>query len=102
MENTVRQETIPERTITITGEHAELASPEEIAAGISAAAEVFARNGVDPLACAAAIAKLERDELLSREEALLCVIWDHAEDAAFRAVTLGWLSRAVDIRIAVS
>jgi hypothetical protein len=102
MQNPVTQETIPARTITIVGEHAELASPEEIADGISAAAEVFARNGVDPLDCAAAVAKLERDELLNREEALLCVIWDHAEDAAFRAVTLGWLSRAVDIRIAVS
>jgi|GEM_PF-1217632 len=91
-----------QRTIDIEGEHASLASPEEIAAGIRAAAEVFTRNGVDPLECAAAIGKLERDELLDREEALLCVIWDEAEDAAFRAVTLGWLSRAVDIRIKVS
>jgi hypothetical protein len=93
---------IMQRTISIEGKHAELASPEEMADGIRAASEVFERNGVDPLDCAAAIAKLERDELLSREEALLCVIWDEAEDAAFRAVTLGWLSRDVDIRIAVA
>jgi len=102
MQSTIKQETIPQRTITIEGEHATLASPEEIADGIRAAAEVFARNGVDPLDCAAAITKLERDELLNREEALLCLIWDEAEDAAFRTITLGWLSRAVDIRIAVS
>ncbi|HYE37175.1 hypothetical protein [Methylocaldum sp.] len=91
-----------QRTISIEGKHAELASQEEIANGIQAASDVFARNEVDPLDCAAAIAKLERDELLSREEALLCVIWDEAEEAAFRTVTLGWLSRDVDIRIGVS
>jgi hypothetical protein len=102
MQSTIRQETIPQRTITIEGEHAKLASPEEIADGIRAAVEVFERNGVDPLDCAAAIEKLEKDELLNRDEALLCVIWDQAEEAAFRAVTVGWLSRAVDIRIAVS
>lgn len=87
--------------IRIEGEHAALASPDEIADGIQAATEVFQRQGVNPRACAAAIAKLERDELLSREEAFLCVIWDEAEDAAFRAITLGWLSRDVDLRIAV-
>lgn len=89
------------RTIKIKGKHAGLASLDEIASGLRAAGEVFDRNGVDGLDCAAAIAKLERNELLSREEALLCVIWDEAEDAAFRAVTLGWLSRDVDICIEV-
>lgn len=102
MQSTMTIESFPQRTITIEGEHAKLASPEEIADGIRAAKEVFERNGVDPLACAAAIDKLEKDELLDRDEALLCVVWDQAEDAAFRAVTLGWLSRAVDLRIAVS
>ncbi|MDD5034588.1 MAG: hypothetical protein PHE55_07490 [Methylococcaceae bacterium] len=87
--------------ISIEGKHASLASQEEIADGIRVAREVFARNQADPMACALAIAKMESDQLLTREEALLCVIWDEAEDAAFRAVTLGWLSRDVDIKIAV-
>lgn len=88
--------------ITIEGEHAALASSEEIADGVRVAREVFVRNGADPLACAEAIEKLERDQLLSREEALLCVIWDEAEDAACRAITLGWLSRDVDIQLKVA
>lgn len=87
--------------LKIEGTHVPLASPEEIAAGIKAAGEVFEHHNADPLACAAASAKMESDELLSRDEALLCVIWDTADDKAFRAVTLGWLARDVDIRLAV-
>jgi hypothetical protein len=89
-------------TIVIEGTHAELASSEEISAGIQAARLVFDRYEVEPLDCAAAIAKLQRDELLDREEARLCVIWSEAEDAAVRAITLGWFSRNVDLRIAVA
>ncbi len=87
---------------SIEGRHVELASRDEIADGIRAAREVFAHNQVDPLSCAAAIDKMENDQLLCREEALLCVIWDEAEDAAFRAITLGWLSRDVDIKLQVT
>lgn len=84
------------------GEHAGIASEEEITAGIVAAQKVFDKNNVDPADCAAANEKLERDELLSREEALLYVIWEAADEAAFRAVTLGWLARGdIDIRLAV-
>ncbi len=72
-------------------------SPDEIAAGIEAASAVFASHGADPLACAAANAKLENDEELTREEARLCVIWQMADDKAFRAITLGWLKRDIDI-----
>lgn len=89
-------------TLSIEGKHAALASQDEIADGIRVAKEAFARNEVDPLACAAAVEKMESDQLLTREEALLCLIWDEAEEAAFRAVTLGWLSRDVDIRIKVT
>lgn len=89
-------------TLSIHGRHAELASPQDIADGIRAASEVFAKNQVDPLDCANALAKMKRDELLSQEEALLCVIWDEAEEAAFRTITLGWLSRDVDIQLQVS
>lgn len=83
------------------GEHAHLASPDEVAAGIRAAQEVFARNDADPAAAAAAIAKLESDQLLSRDEALLCLVWDDAEEAALHAMTVGWLSRKVDIKLTV-
>lgn len=87
--------------LKIEGAHVPLASPEEIAAGLNAAREVFLQHDADPLACAAASAKLEQDEPLTRDEALLCVIWDAADDKAFRAVTLGWLARDVDIRLAL-
>lgn len=84
-------------SIRFVGEHAHLPSPDEIAAGIAAANAVFAIHNVDPLACAAANAKLENDEELTKEEAQLCVIWQMADDKAFRAMTLGWLKRDIDI-----
>lgn len=87
--------------IRLDGEHVHVASPDEIASGIKAASEVFAHHNADPFACAAANQKLEKDELLTKEEALLCVIWNTADDKAFRAVTVGWLVRDVDIRLAV-
>lgn len=83
------------------GDHLHLASPEELAAGLKAASEVFSSHDADPLACAAASEKLGKDEPLTRDEALLCVIWDTADDQAFRAVTVGWLSRDVDIRLGI-
>ncbi len=83
------------------GEHAPLASGEEISTGLDAAYKVFARHGADPGICAEANLKLEKGELLTKDEALLCVIWNEADDKAFRAVTLGWLARDVDIRLAV-
>ncbi len=81
------------------GEHAHIASEEEISAGLNAANRVFSSHHVDPADCAAANQKLGRDELLTREEAKLCVIWGEADDMAFRAVTLGWLARDIDIRL---
>ena len=88
-------------SIKFVGEHAHLPSPDEVAAGIEAAAEVFAKHEVDPLACAAANDKLEQDQELTKEEARLCVIWQMADDKAFRAITLGWLKRDRDIWLAV-
>ncbi len=83
------------------GEHIHLASPEEVAGGIKAASVVFAQHNVDPQACAAASQKLANDEPLTREEALLSVIWNTADDKAFRTATLGWLIRDIDIHLAV-
>lgn len=89
-------------TIEIEGEHVPLASKEDIASGVAAASKVFAAHDADPEGCAAAYAKMERDELLTREEALFCMIWEEADEAAFRAVTLGWLVRGgIDIRLVV-
>lgn len=85
----------------IVGSHADVASPGDIAYAIHQAKAVFHRNDVDPLACHAAIQKLEKDELLNRDEALLCLIWDEAEDVAFKSATIGWLSRDVDLRLAI-
>jgi len=75
------------------GKYIDLASEEEIKSGTQAAQAVFANNNADPLACQAAKDKVLRDELLTKEEALLFLIWDEAEDAAYRAITLGWLIR---------
>ncbi|SMF97704.1 hypothetical protein SAMN02949497_0274 [Methylomagnum ishizawai] len=91
-----------QRTLYIHGQHAELANAEEIAHGVQRAQEIFEKNKADPLECANALAKLKQDELITREEALLCVVWDEAEEAAFRAVTVGWLSRDVDIQLGVN
>lgn len=85
------------------GKHIALASEEEILAGTQAAKAVFTHNQADPFACQAAKDKIERDELLTREEALLFLVWDEAEDAAFRAVTLGWLIRGdTEINMVIS
>jgi hypothetical protein len=88
--------------IHIEGKDVGLASQDEIVAGINAANEVFARHRVDPVDCAAADEKRYRgDVLLTPQEANWCLIWDEANYAAFHAVTLGWLSRDIDIQIAV-
>ena len=89
--------------ITFEGEHVNMASADEIAAGIAAANGVFSHHKVAPLACAAAKEKLAKDEPLSKDEALLCVVWETAEDKAFRAVTLNWMVRGdTDIWLAAS
>ena len=88
--------------LRIVGIHVQLASEAEMAAALRCATEVFAEHQAEPQACAAAKAKLENNELLSREEALLYVIWEEADDAAMRELTRGWLSRDMDIRLEVA
>lgn len=88
--------------IGIEGNDIGIASPDEIVDGIRAASVVFLRHQADPLDCAAANEKRYRgDALLTPQEAAWCLIWDEANYAAFHAVTLGWLSRDIDIQIAV-
>ena len=88
-------------TMKFVGEHAGMASNDELMSGVNAAYEVFSKHNADPYSCAAAKAKLDRDELLTKDEALLSVIWEMADDKAFRAVTLNWLVRDLDIWLAV-
>ena len=89
-------------TVSIEGKDIGIASQDEIVAGIDAASVVFSRHHADPLDCAAANKKRYRgDALLTQQEAMWCLIWDEANYAAFHAVTLGWLSRDIDIQIAV-
>ncbi len=92
--------TVESSSIRIEGQDAWIASSENISSGVNAANAVFARHNVDPLKCAQANDKMFRgEELLSEEEAMLCLIWDEADYAAFLAITVGWLSRDIDIQI---
>ena len=76
-------------------------SVRSLRGGVGERIPVSPSHNVDPLACSAANAKLEKDEELTRDEAQLCVIWQMADDKAFRAITLGWLKRDTDIWLAV-
>lgn len=89
-------------TLQIEGQDAWIASEENIADGIHAASAVFASHQADPLECKMAYRKLSQGkELLTEHEARLCLIWDEADYAAFHAITVGWLSRDIDIQITV-
>lgn len=88
-------------SISFEGKDIEFASAEEIAAGAAAAREVFEHRQADPLLCAASDDKRNDNELLTRQDALNCVIWDEANYAAWHAMTRGWLRRDVDIHLAV-
>lgn len=83
------------------GEHAFLLSEDEVSIGLGAAFQVFEKHGVHPEDCRQAVQKLAENELLTKDEAFHCLIWNEAEDSAFRAATLGWLARNVDIRLEV-
>lgn len=97
-----RQITAQQATIYIEGQDAWIASEDNFSSGIEAARAVFARHQVDLLECARAYDKMFRgNELLTEQEAVLNLIWDEADYAAFHAITVGWLSRDVDIHIAV-
>ena len=91
---------VSQPTLRIEGQDAWIAPQDSISEGISAANAVFASHNVDPRDCEKANKKLIRGkELLSKEEALLSLIWEEADYAAFHAITVGWLSRDIDIQI---
>jgi hypothetical protein len=86
-------------SIGFEGKDLEFASAGEIAAGAAAAQQVFSRRHADPLECAASDDKRNGNQLLTRQDALNCVIWDEANYAAWHAMTSGWLRRDVDIHL---
>lgn len=88
--------------IFIEGQDAWIAPLDSINEGISAASAVFSRHNVDPFECKKANQKFIRGkELLSKEEAILSLIWEEADYAAFHVITVGWLSRDIDLQISV-
>lgn len=88
--------------IFIEGQDAWIAPLDSINEGISAASAVFASHNVDPFECKKANQKFIRGkELLSKEEAILSLIWEEADYAAFHVITVGWLSRDIDLQISV-
>ena len=99
---TATQLCAPAGLFQLVGVHAHLASEGDLSTAFRLAAEVFAENDANPAECAKAVDKLMKNELLSREEALLYLVWEKAEEVAFREVTRGWLSRDVDIRLALA
>lgn len=88
--------------LRIGGQDAWIAPQDSIIDGINAANAVFARHYVDPVDCEAANKKLiQGKELLTKEEVMLSLIWEEADYAAFHAITVGWLSRDIDIQLSI-
>lgn len=89
-------------TLRIEGQDAWIAAQGTIEEGINAANAVFASHNVAPLDCDKANKKLiSGRELLTKEEAMLSLIWEEADYAAFHVITVGWLSRDIDIQISI-
>ncbi|MHB1494354.1 MAG: hypothetical protein ACYCR3_10810 [Acidithiobacillus sp.] len=89
------------RVITLAGQDVELVSEKDTALAIQAAEEVFAKHGADPMACEVANQKQYSDAEITRDEALLCAIWEEANYAAWHKATIGWMSRDIDLYIMV-
>ena len=88
-------------TIGFEGKDLEFASNEDILAGAAAARDVFDRQQANPVACARSSEKRHSNQLLSKEDAINCVVWDEANYAAWHAMTHGWLRRDVDIHLSL-
>ena len=87
--------------ITLAGQEVGLVSENDMALSIQAAEEVFAQHEADPMACEVANRKQYSDVEITRDEALLCAIWEEANYAAWHKATIGWMSRDVDLYIMV-
>ena len=87
--------------ITLAGQDVGLVSENDMALAIQAAEEIFAQHGADPMACEMANQKQYSDAEITREEALLCAIWEEANYAAWHKATIGWMSRDIDLYMMV-
>ena len=87
--------------ITLAGQDVGFVSEKDMALAIQAAEEVFAKHGADPMACEVANQKQYSDAEITRDEALLCTIWEEANYAAWHKATIGWMSRDIDLYIMV-
>ena len=87
--------------ITLAGDDMGLVSENDMALAIQAAEEVFAQHGADPMACEVANQKQYSDAEITRDEALLCAIWEEANYAAWHKATIGWMSRDIDLYMMV-
>ena len=87
--------------ITLAGRDVGLVSEKDMALAIQAAEEVFAQHEADPMACEVANQKQYGDAEITREEALLCAIWEEANYAAWHKATIGWMSRDIDLYMMV-
>lgn len=84
----VRLQRVEQLRIEIKG-----ATDEELAHGLAAAKAVFASAGVEPLASATALFKMEGEqEELSEDEGWLADLWIEADEAAAKACCKGWNS----------
>jgi hypothetical protein len=87
--------------ITLAGQDVGFVSEKDMALAIQAAEEVFAQHGADPMACEVANKKQYSDAEITRDEALLCAIWEEANYAAWHKATIGWMSRDIDLYLMV-
>lgn len=83
--------------ISLTGKDVKLVNQKDLSLAIRAAQDIFEQHGVDPMECQLAIQKQSSDEEITRDEALLCIIWEEANYAAWHKATIGWMSRDVDL-----
>jgi hypothetical protein len=98
----MRQGEMNMRTIiTLAGQDVGLVSENDMALAIQAAEEVFAQHEADPMACEVANQKQYSNADITRDEALLCVIWEEANYAAWHKATIGWMSRDIDLYMMV-
>ena len=87
--------------ITLAGQEVGLVSENDMALAIQAAEEVFAQHEANPMACEVANQKQYNNADITRDEALLCVIWEEANYAAWHKATIGWMSRDIDLYMLV-
>ena len=72
------------------------------AAGVSAAAFVFALAGEDPEKCQSAYIRLTTGKPCDASDLALAKVWDDAETAAIEAATEGWMQIPNDLSLSIA